>query len=75
MQNNIPALYIIEFDPSIVKNVKLPCIYFFVSYKKNNDRVAMPTITTRTMCEVIKSGGVRYRSTAEPGVGSVDRRM
>jgi hypothetical protein len=27
------------------------------------------------MCEVIKSGGVRYHSTAEPGVGSVDRRM
>jgi hypothetical protein len=33
-------------------------------------------ITTRTMCEVIKSvkEGVRYHSTAEPGVGSVDRR-
>jgi hypothetical protein len=25
------------------------------------------------MCEVIKSGGVRYHGTAEPGVGSVDR--
>ena len=33
------------------------------------------TLTTRTMFEVIKSGGVRYHSTAEPGVGSVDRRM
>jgi hypothetical protein len=32
-------------------------------------------ITTRTIYEVIKSGGVRYHSTAEPGVGSVDRRM
>ena len=31
-------------------------------------------ITTRTMCEVIKTGGVRYHGTAEPGVGSVDRR-
>ena len=36
---------------------------------------ARERITTRTMCEVIKSGGVRYHSTAEPGVGSVDRRM
>jgi hypothetical protein len=30
--------------------------------------VAPRVITTRPMCEVIKSGGVRYHSTAEPGV-------
>jgi hypothetical protein len=26
------------------------------------------------MCEVIKSGSIGYHGTAEPGVGSVDRR-
>jgi hypothetical protein len=36
-------------------------------------RIWLLTITTHTMCEVIKSGGVRYYGTAEPSVGSVDR--
>jgi hypothetical protein len=55
--------------------IQKPFVYFaqclhilYALYKTTN------FITTRTMCEVINSGGVRYHSTTEPGEGSVDRR-
>ncbi len=46
MQNNIPTLYILKLDSSVVKSAKISTIFcLFVQKIKNVDRIAMVNVT------------------------------